>query len=59
MIACLIVLKDVEAQGKGLQVEDATFMIKALKHCQDHEDSSTLTIRFSYDFRQVAFRDDF
>lgn len=32
---CLIDLKDVGAQGRGLHVEEITFLVKALKHCPD------------------------
>lgn len=45
-MACLLDLKDVGAQGRGLQVEEITFIVKALKHCPDPWDSfSALTIR--------------
>lgn len=34
-IVCLIDLKDVGAQGRGLHVEEITSIVKALKHCPD------------------------
>lgn len=35
LIVCLRDLKDVGAQGKGLHVEEITFIVKALKYCWD------------------------
>lgn len=33
LLVCLVDGQDVGAQGRGLHVEEITFVVKALKHC--------------------------